>query len=95
VADPTQTLQRDLLDRVEVWPDIETAQAAVDAFRHECNTVRPYQSLDMAFPADLFIPRAADERLPLRLPRALSAATSEARQVRDGAPTFGRPQPGR
>jgi transposase InsO family protein len=30
-----QTLQRELLDDVEVWPDLETVQAAVDAFRHD------------------------------------------------------------
>src|SRR3954469_17936953 len=72
-----QTLQRELLDHVEVWPDLETAQAAVDAFRHEYNTNRPHQALDMAFPADRFAPRPADERLPLRLPAALSAPTAE------------------
>ena len=56
MADPTQTLQRELLDTVEVWPDIESAQAAVDSFRAEYNPNRPHQSLDMAFPADRFIP---------------------------------------
>jgi Integrase core domain len=74
VADPTQTLQRELLDHVEVWPDLETAQTAVDAFRAEYNTNRPHQSLDMAFPADRFIGRPADERLPLRLPNTLTPA---------------------
>ena len=69
-----QTLQRDLLDAVEVWPDLQTAQAAVDAFRHEYNTDRPHQSLDMAFPAAVFTPRPADERLPLRLPTTLTPA---------------------
>ena len=33
VADPTQTLRRELLDDVAVWPDLDTAQAAIDAFR--------------------------------------------------------------
>jgi hypothetical protein len=69
-----QTLQRELLDHVEVWPDLETAQAAVDAFRAEYYTNRPHQSLDMAFPADGFVPRPADERLPLRLPNTLTPA---------------------
>jgi transposase InsO family protein len=69
-----QTLQGDLLDHVEVWPDIETAQAAVDAFRAEYNTNRPHQALDMAFPAEVFIPRPADERLPPRLPTTLTPA---------------------
>ena len=68
-----QTLQGELLDDVATWPDIETAQAAVDAFRVEYNTNRPHQSLDMAFPADRFIPRQADGPLPLRLPPVLAA----------------------
>jgi transposase InsO family protein len=69
-----QTLQRELLDHVDVWPDLQAAQAAVDAFRAEYNTNRPHQSLEMAFPADRFIPRPADERLPLRLPTTLTPA---------------------
>src|SRR3954452_7803552 len=85
-----QTLQRELLDHVEVWPDLETAQAAVDAFRHEYNTDRPHQSLDMAFPADRFTPRAAEERLPLRLPTALSAVTPSAHT---GSAATGAPVP--
>jgi transposase InsO family protein len=35
-----QTLQRELLDTVEVWGSLEEAQAAIDAFRHEYNTQR-------------------------------------------------------
>jgi transposase InsO family protein len=69
-----QTLQRELLDDVPVWPDIETVQAAIDTFRTEYNTDRPHQSLDMAFPTDRFIPRQTDERLPLRLPSTLTAS---------------------
>ena len=69
-----QTLQRELLDEVAVWPDLETAQTAIDAFRHEYNTDRPHQSLGMAFPATRFTPRPGDERLPLRLPSTVSAA---------------------
>jgi hypothetical protein len=60
-----------------VFPDLAAAQAAVDAFRHEYNTDWPHQSLDMAFPADRFVARPHDERLPLRLPAALSAARPE------------------
>ena len=52
-------------------------QAAVDAFRIEYNTNRPHQSLEMAFPADRFTPRPADQRLPLRLPARLSAAVAQ------------------
>jgi transposase InsO family protein len=69
-----QTLQRELLDDVAVWPDLEAVQAAVDAFRMEYNTDRPHQSLGMAFPADRFTPRPIDEQLPLRLPSTLAAA---------------------
>jgi transposase InsO family protein len=69
-----QTLQRELLDDVEVWPDLAAAQAAIDAFRHEYNTNRPHQSLDMAFPAARFTPRPADKRLGLRSPATLSPA---------------------
>jgi len=69
-----QTLQRELLDEVDVWPDIEAVQAAVDAFRTEYNTNRPHQSLDMAFPAARFTSRPADAQLPLRLPPTLAPA---------------------
>ncbi|MEJ3745496.1 integrase core domain-containing protein [Actinomycetes bacterium KLBMP 9797] len=67
-----QTLQRELLGHVEVRPDLQTAQAAVDAFRAEYNTNRPHQSLGMAFPADRFTPRQSDEQLPLRLPTTVT-----------------------
>jgi integrase-like protein len=63
-----QTLQRELLDHVQVWPDLQTAQAAIDTLRHEYNTDRPHQSLNMAFPADRFLPRAGDEAMSPRLP---------------------------
>ncbi|MFB9545400.1 integrase core domain-containing protein [Micromonospora sagamiensis] len=68
-----QTLQRELLDDVEVWASPEEAQAAIDAFRHEYNTQRPHQSLNMAFPADRFTSPPTDEQLPLRLPPTLAA----------------------
>lgn len=61
-----------MTDTVPAWPDIETAQAAIDAFRHEHNTNRPHQSLGMAFPADRFTARPSDPRLPLRLPPTLT-----------------------
>jgi hypothetical protein len=60
-----------------VWPDVAAVQATVDTFRIEYNTNRPHQSLEMAFPADRFTPRPADERLPLRLPARLSAAVAQ------------------
>jgi hypothetical protein len=68
-----QTLRRELLDEVETWPDLATVQAAVDAFRHEYNTDRPHQSLNMAFPADRFKPRSPDA-LPLWLPSSVASA---------------------
>ncbi|WP_234581867.1 IS481 family transposase [Micromonospora sp. MH99] len=67
-----QTLQRELLDDVEVWSSPEEAQAAIDVFRHEYNTERPHQSLGMAFPSDRFTTSPADEQLPLRLPPMLT-----------------------
>ena len=66
-----QSLRRELLDDVAVWPDLESAQVAVDAFRHEYNTDRPHQSLDMAFPADRF--RASPPGVvPVKLPASLT-----------------------
>jgi len=61
-----------LLDHVDVWPDVEMAQAAIDGFRAEYNTNRPHQSLGMAFPADRFVPRIEGEHLPLHLPTTFS-----------------------
>jgi hypothetical protein len=69
-----QTLRRELLDDVPVWPDLDTAQAAIDAFRHEYNNDRPHQSLDMGFPADRFVP-AEPDGLPVKLPASLTVPT--------------------
>jgi transposase InsO family protein len=66
-----QTLRRELLDDAGVFPDLEAAQAAVDAFLHEYNTNRPHQSLDMAFPAQRFRPNT-DTTLPLKVPSVLT-----------------------
>jgi transposase InsO family protein len=46
-------------------------QVAAEAWRKDCNTRRPHQSLDMAFPAARFAALAAD-RLGLRIPAELS-----------------------
>jgi len=51
-----RTLRRELLDEVGAFASIETAQAAVDAWVHAYNTMRPHQSLNMATPAP--VPRA-------------------------------------
>jgi transposase InsO family protein len=66
-----QTLRRELLDDVATWRDIEQVQAAIDAFRHEYNTDRPHQSLDMAFPADRFRP-VGPSPVPVKLPASLA-----------------------
>ncbi|MFF5227048.1 IS481 family transposase [Dactylosporangium sp. NPDC000521] len=72
-----QTLQRELLDAVPVWPSLEAAQAAIDAFYQEYNTDRPHQALGMAFPADRFVPRPDQAELPLRIPASLAAASTD------------------
>jgi hypothetical protein len=83
-----QTLRRELLDDAGVFADLEAAQAAVDAFRHEYNTDRPHQSLDMAFPADRFHPATGpDQRLmPVKLPGFLADAVAD--PAPDAAPTL-------
>lgn len=74
-----QTLRRELLDDHPPFTSIADAQAAIDAFRHEYNTDRPHQSLDMGLPADRFTPAAPGPGMSLRLPNALrdSAAAAE------------------
>ncbi|WP_327007063.1 IS481 family transposase [Dactylosporangium sp. NBC_01737] len=52
-----QTLRRELLDEAGPFADLPAAQAAVDAWVHAYNHVRPHQSLNMATPASLFQPR--------------------------------------
>jgi hypothetical protein len=66
-----QTLRRELPDDVPVWPDIDTAQAAIDAFRLDYDTDRPHQSLDKAFPADRF-QAAEPPAVPVKLPASLT-----------------------
>jgi transposase InsO family protein len=69
-----QSLRRELLDDHPPFVDLAAAQAAIDRWRHEYNTVRPHQSLDMATPASRFRPAPADG-LPLRLPAGLVPVT--------------------
>ncbi|GHJ54724.1 hypothetical protein Nm8I071_40310 [Nonomuraea sp. TT08I-71] len=74
-----QTLRRELLDEVPIWPDLDTVQAAVDVFRHEYNTDRPHQSLDMAFPADRFTSAlTAEPVVPVKLPPRLTQPVDQA-----------------
>ena len=58
-----QTLRRELLDRVEPFADLPSAQAAINAWVHTYNYARPHQSLDMSTPANLFRPNAQPEAL--------------------------------
>ena len=69
-----QTLRRELLNDHGPFPDLPTAQAVLDRWVGEYNTVRPHQSLDMDTPASRFATdRASEVLLPLRLPAALRA----------------------
>jgi transposase InsO family protein len=91
-----QTLQRELLDDAGIFPDMATAQAAVDAFLHEYNTNRPHQSLDMAFPADRFRPNTGDDGatlLPLKLPTILSITSTPPPPSDDGGESAAAPMP--
>jgi len=84
VVDPTQTLRRELLDEAGPFTDLPAAQAAVDAWVHAYNHVRPHQSLNMATPASLFQPR---QQQPPCLGRAGTVRPGAAtRRAAGGAP---------
>jgi transposase InsO family protein len=73
------SLRRELLDDAVPFADLATAQAAIDGWVEEYNTIRPHQALGMATPAERFSTtraQAEQDLLPLRLPAvlALSAA---------------------
>ena len=65
-----QSLRRELLDDHPPFADLPAAQAAIDTWRHDYNTTRPHQSLDMATPASRFRSAPIDG-LPLQLPAGL------------------------
>ncbi|MEV6313762.1 IS481 family transposase [Streptomyces sp. NPDC051776] len=69
-----QTLRRELLDDCGAFESIGAAQAALDAWVQEYNSVRPHQALDMQSPADRFTPVPEQERdvLGLRVPGVLA-----------------------
>ncbi|MFF6954844.1 IS481 family transposase [Streptomyces iakyrus] len=69
-----QTLRRELLDDCGAFDSVEAAQAALDAWVAEYNSVRPHQALDMQSPGDRFTPVAEQERdvLGLRVPGVLA-----------------------
>jgi hypothetical protein len=75
VADPTKTLQGELLNVCEPFASLQEAQAALDAFVVEYDTNRPHQSLDMDFPVTRFRPRPVDE-LGLWIPPTLNPTRS-------------------
>ncbi len=68
-----QTLRRELLDDCGAFESIGAAQAALDAWVEEYNSVRPHQALDMQSPGDRFTPVPEQERgvLGLRVPGVL------------------------
>jgi transposase InsO family protein len=66
-----QTLQLELLNVRGPFASMEDAQAAVDAWRKDYNTMRPHQSLNMAFPVARFTAPAGDG-LGLRIPAELT-----------------------
>jgi hypothetical protein len=71
------SLRRELPDEAVPFADLAAAQAAVDAWVEQYNTVRPHQAIGMAVPADRFSTaraRAGQELLPLRLPAVLTLA---------------------
>ncbi|UYQ66458.1 IS481 family transposase [Streptomyces peucetius] len=69
-----QTLRRELLDDCGAFESIEAAQAALDRWVEEYNSVRPHQALDMQSPGDRFTPVPEEERdvLGLRVPGVLA-----------------------
>jgi transposase InsO family protein len=76
------SLRRELLDDAAPFADLPTAQAAVDAWVTEYNTVRPHQALGMACPTERFTPVPAADRqlLALRLPATLTLMPPAAAQ---------------
>ncbi|MFJ8197919.1 integrase core domain-containing protein [Streptomyces sp. NPDC096152] len=66
-----QSLRRELLDDQPSFTSVAAAQAAIDGWREDYNTVRPHQSLDMAAPSSRFQPAPADG-LPVLLPVQLT-----------------------
>jgi transposase InsO family protein len=59
-----RTLRRELLDDSGPFADLPSAQAAISAWVHAYNHLRPHQSLDMATPASLFRPGVSPDREP-------------------------------
>jgi transposase InsO family protein len=88
VASPTTTgkierlhqTMREFLEHQAPFASIEAVQVAFDAWRPEYNEIRPHQSLEMATPASLFVPRP-DTSSDLVLPPELSVLNGDQRVV--------------
>ncbi len=81
-----QSLRRELLDDHGPFTDRAAAQATIDDWREDYNTIRPHQSLDMGTPASRFQSAPADG-MPLRLPAQLAIPPAAGgREVREVEP---------
>jgi hypothetical protein len=92
------SLRRELLNDAVPFADLAAAQAAIDGWVSEYNTIRPHQALGMATPADRFSTdraKAEEKLLPVRLPAvlALSAAAPPASPAPAGQPAEPAAQP--
>lgn len=69
-----QSIQNEFLDVQGPFADLASAQAALDAWRHDYNFHRPHQALDMATPASKFraVPAAEREATALVIPPQLA-----------------------
>ncbi|MFF5536999.1 IS481 family transposase [Streptomyces cinerochromogenes] len=90
-----QTLRRELLDDCGAFESIEAAQAALDAWVEEYNSVRPHQALDMQSPADRFTPVPQQERdvLSLRVPGMLALVPQQRTAPAEPDPAEAMPVP--
>ncbi len=90
-----QTLRRELLDDCGVFESVEDAQAALDRWVEEYNSIRPHQALDMQCPADRFTPVPDGERdmLGVRVPGMLAVVPSQRTPPADPEPVDVPPVP--
>nr|WP_270891261.1 integrase core domain-containing protein [Streptomyces sp. DHE17-7] len=90
-----QTLRRELLDDCGVFESVEDAQAALDRWVEEYNSIRPHQALDMQSPADRFTPVPDGERdmLGVRVPGMLAVVPPQRTPPADPEPVDVPPVP--
>ncbi|MFE3644492.1 integrase core domain-containing protein [Streptomyces sp. NPDC059169] len=69
-----QTQRRELFDDCGAFESLQEAQAALDRWVEEYNSVRPHQALDMRSPGERFTPVLEQERnvLGLKIPGVLA-----------------------